>query len=164
MRNILIALAISATITYAMDSPTTSTNEPWAGLDGDMSHPLLHYILYACNPPLSYPLLRPTGIKYTTRYSGASASRQITPEEKAACHGGLRGPSGRLCNAYAQPIELPTHLGFEGGETSGTSGGGSYGWLEDACFQAVDGTGKVEITRARGLALTLTLTLISGER
>jgi hypothetical protein len=78
------------------------------------------------------------GVRYTARYSGAKSTRTITPTEKALCHNGVRGKHGRLCNAYAQPIELPVHLGY-----TAQASNGSYGWLEDACFQAVSATGNV---------------------
>merc|ERR1711939_75520 len=77
------------------------------------------------------------GKTYTTRYSGAKAQRAITQEEKEACHNGVRGPHGRLCNAYAQPVEEPTHLGF-----TATASNGSYGWLADECFQKASADGK----------------------
>merc|ERR1711998_276501 len=78
------------------------------------------------------------GKQYSTRYSGAKAARTVTDEEKAACHGGIRGRNGRLCNAYSQPVEEPVHLGF-----TKDASGGSYGWLADECFQAVDASGNV---------------------
>jgi len=78
------------------------------------------------------------GKSYTGRYSGAKSTRTITAEERAACHGGVRGPSGRLCNAYKQEVVEPNHLGFKSDLL-----GGSYGWLADECFQSVDANGTV---------------------
>jgi len=83
------------------------------------------------------------GKTYTTRYAGAEAHRTISEEERNACHNGVRGPSGRLCNAYTQPIEEPAHIGFVKNTQTDNPDlpGGAYGWLADSCFTWFDANG-----------------------